>query len=221
MTTHERPLQVLAILLAALAGWVDAFGFMATGGFFVSFMSGNSTRMGIGIAARAHTGLIAAGLIGCFLLGVVAGAVAGHRAGVHRPPVVLGLVALLLAAAAAAGMAGSVAPAAAAMALAMGAENNVFTQDGEVKFGVTYMTGSLVKLGQRVASALLGTGQGAWLPYLLLWMGFVAGVVGGAVSYPRLGLAGLWGPALAAAVLAGVATRIRPTAAPLAAGRVG
>lgn len=30
-------------------GYVDAVGFMMTGGFFVSFMSGNSTRLAVGL----------------------------------------------------------------------------------------------------------------------------------------------------------------------------
>ena len=33
---------------SALAGFVDAVAFIQSGGFFVSFMSGNSTRMAVG-----------------------------------------------------------------------------------------------------------------------------------------------------------------------------
>ena len=35
----------MAVLLAALAGYVDSIGFLQLGGLFVSFMSGNTTRM--------------------------------------------------------------------------------------------------------------------------------------------------------------------------------
>lgn len=49
MTTHDLRTQALAAALAALAGYVDASGFLSTGGYFVSFMSGNSTRLGIGV----------------------------------------------------------------------------------------------------------------------------------------------------------------------------
>ena len=39
-----------AICLAALAGFVDALAYISLGGFFASFMSGNTTRLGVGLA---------------------------------------------------------------------------------------------------------------------------------------------------------------------------
>ncbi|WP_164153920.1 DUF1275 family protein, partial [Stenotrophomonas maltophilia] len=48
MQRTESPLVVIAICLAALAGFVDALAFTSLGGFFASFMSGNSTRLGVG-----------------------------------------------------------------------------------------------------------------------------------------------------------------------------
>jgi uncharacterized membrane protein YoaK (UPF0700 family) len=40
----------LACALSALAGYVDGIGYLHLGGLFVSFMSGNSTRMGVSLA---------------------------------------------------------------------------------------------------------------------------------------------------------------------------
>jgi uncharacterized membrane protein YoaK (UPF0700 family) len=69
------------------------------------------------------------------------------------------------------------------------------------------MTGTLVKLGQRLAAALLGGDRLAWAPYLFLWLGLVSGACAGAAIYPYLGLNGLWIAAGAAAALAAVTAR--------------
>jgi uncharacterized membrane protein YoaK (UPF0700 family) len=205
LNTHDSRTQAVAAALAALAGFVDACGFLASGGFFVSFMSGNSTRAGVGLADASKSGLIAFGLIAVFLMGVIVGALAGYRAQSRRRPVVLAIVAGLLACGAALSAAGLSAAALAAMALAMGAMNNVFERNGEVSIGVTYMTGSLVKLGQGIVAALIGTSRFGWLSYFVLWLSFVLGVVSGAVAYPHFGLSGLWIAALVASTLAGIA----------------
>ncbi|HAL05769.1 MAG TPA: hypothetical protein DCP26_00205, partial [Brevundimonas sp.] len=50
MRTLTAPDRWLALLLAALAGYVDSLGFLHLGGVFVSFMSGNSTRLAVSLA---------------------------------------------------------------------------------------------------------------------------------------------------------------------------
>ena len=99
------------------------------------------------------------------------------------------------------------------LALAMGAENNVFQRGGEVSVGVTYMTGTLVKLGQNLAMASAGGPRWRWLPYLLLWAGLVAGAVTGAALYPLHGLNALWGAVAAAGVLTVMAWSVGPVQA--------
>lgn len=203
MILYGRRAQALAWLLAAVAGYVDATGFALIGGYFVSFMSGNSTRLGIDAAAGSGGAGLAGALIGAFLAGVIAGALVAQAVRVRRASAVLMLTALLLAGAAA--LAEAAAPSlliACAMAAAMGAINNVFERNGEVSIGLTYMTGSLVKLGQRIATACTGRDRLGWLPYLGLWLGFVAGVAAAAVGYPLVGLRALWGASLLLAVLA-------------------
>ena len=205
MTRYDKRVQALAVGLSALAGYVDAIGFIELGGFFVSFMSGNSTRLAVGLIEGSREVAIAGGLIAIFVVGVTSGSLAGTFATKHRRAVVLAFVATLLAVAAACATGGATSIAIIAMVLAMGVENAVFEQDGELRIGLTYMTGTLVKVGQRMASALMGGDRLAWVPYGLLWAGLVTGAVAGAVAHAWLGLGALWlaaGVSLAFATLA-------------------
>lgn len=201
MIHYDRRLRFLAICLSALAGYVDALAFLKMGGFFVSFMSGNSTRLGVGSANENSDALIAMGLVGCFVVGVIAGSLATHAIKAHRSIVVLALVTVLLIIAASLNEFGMSKLAIVFMAMAMGAENSFFERNGEVAIGLTYMTGTLVKFGQRIAAAFLGGDRLAWAPYLLLWLGLISGASAGAAIYPYLGLQALW---IAAAVGAGL-----------------
>ncbi len=187
MIHYPKRLQVLAASLSALAGYVDALGFLKLGGFFVSFMSGNSTRMSVGIVEKTSDAAIAGSLIALFVVGVMSGSLVGHKAGQRRRPAVLAAVALLLTVAAVSEHLALGALAVAALALAMGAENAVFDRDGEVSIGLTYMTGTLVKFGQRLAHSVMGGDRWAWLPYLVLWAGLALGASAGAYVYNTLG----------------------------------
>jgi uncharacterized membrane protein YoaK (UPF0700 family) len=176
----------LACALSALAGYVDGIGFLHLGGLFVSFMSGNSTRMGVSLAAGEWEPAASAfGLIVLFVIGAAAGSliVLGH--GVHRQPLVLLAEAGLLAAAAFAYSIG-------AIVVAMGVENAVFQIQGGAGLGLTYVTGALVKVGQLLADALKGGARFGWLPNLLLWAALVVGSVCGALAYHWLNLAAIW-----------------------------
>jgi uncharacterized membrane protein YoaK (UPF0700 family) len=216
MLKHDREVRSLAACLSAVAGYVDALGFLAVGGFFVSFMSGNTTRLGVGVAGRSVHAAIAAGLIFAFVVGVVAGSLVGRFAVSRRRFAILAFVAAMLALAAVLGGFGETGLAVGAMALAMGAENAVFERDGEVSIGLTYITGTLVKVGQRIAGALAGADPFAWAPYLMLWAALATGAVAGAAVYPLVGLQALWAAVAAIAVMAMVADRVdeKPKAGP-------
>jgi uncharacterized membrane protein YoaK (UPF0700 family) len=201
---------MLATALAAVGGYVDALGFLMTGGFFVSFMSGNSTRLGVGAAQHTGAAAFALGLVALFVAGVVLGALTARSVGRSRAPVVLSLVTALLALAAGLAMAGQPGLALVPLVLAMGAENTIFAEEGEVKIGLTYMTGALVKLGKQLTSALLGGDRWAWVAYLLLWVGLVGGAAAGAAAYAALGLSALWIAALTTAALGVAAWRMGP-----------
>ncbi|WP_443970085.1 YoaK family protein [Sphingobium sp. CR28] len=209
MRQLHRPLRLLAIFLAGLAGFVDAIGFMTAGGFFVSFMSGNSTRFAVGISDRLPDALIAGGLICAFVIGVAGGAMLTMSAGRHGRTLLLSVVAGVLAFAALSAPHDR-AIAVALLAIAMGAENAAFTRDGTVRIGLTYMTGALTRAGHAIAAALLRRPGGDWLPDILLWAGLVAGAIAGAASYRMLGNTALWIAALVALLAAAASWRIGP-----------
>jgi uncharacterized membrane protein YoaK (UPF0700 family) len=183
----------LACALSALAGYVDGIGFLQLGGLFVSFMSGNSTRMGVSLAARQWRPAAAAfGLIVLFVVGATVGSLIVLGRGKHRQPWLLLAEAVLLVAAALCYGFGLPNVAVGAIVMAMGLENAVFQIDGGAGLGLTYMTGALVKVGQLVAAALSGGPRFGWVPNLLLWAAMVAGVVLGGLAFHWIGLAAIW-----------------------------
>ncbi len=202
MPITERPRAdwPLAIALAVLAGFVDAVGFLRIGGLFVSFMSGNSTLLGIDIVRRDGAAITVVALILGFLSGVMTAAILGERLGRWSPMAMILFSTALLAWSALLMVDG---PGAVLLAAAMGALNVVFQRGGGVSIPITYVTGTLVRLGQSLAGALLGTASASgWVPYLLLWGGLVLGALGGTFTYHALGTDALWGAAAFAFALA-------------------
>jgi len=202
---ESRRNLALACALSALAGYVDGIGYLHLGGLFVSFMSGNSTRLGVNLAqGQWRSAAEAVGLIALFVTGAGAGSLIVSTRSAFCQCWVLLAEALLLAAAALCYALGPAPLAIAAIVLAMGLENSVFQVEGAAGLGLTYMTGALVKVGQLVAAALTGGRRWAWLPNLLLWAALVIGAVGGATAYHRFNLAAIWLAAGWALALSGI-----------------
>jgi len=183
MHRYDPARQRLALGLAGLAGLVDATGFVVAGGYFTSFMSGNTTRMGVELAQDPLLALAPLGLIAAFLAGVTGGALIARRRGGQRKRVLLGFIAVLLTLGAGLLTAGLPIPFLGVSAMAMGLANNVFVRDGEVTVGVTYMTGALVRFGQGIAARLAGAPLESTRGYGLLWSALALGAAaGGALS---------------------------------------
>lgn len=202
MKRYDRKIWGLAACFSALAGYVDALGFLYLGGFFVSFMSGNSTRLAVGLSEHLADAATAGELILSFVVGVMLGSLCGRTFQRVRQGALMYLIAAMLTIAALLAGLNAIWAAAALLAMAMGAENALFEHDGEVQIGLTYMTGTLVKFAQCMVSALTGGDRLGWLPYLLLWLGLVAGAIVGAVSFSLAGHHAIWGAAGAAFLLA-------------------
>lgn len=185
MLHFPRSERLLAYAIAGLAGYVDASGFLAADRFFVSFMSGNTTRLGVELAAGGRAALVAGLLLAGFVAGVAVGAMIAQKMTSRRKTAVLATSGALLLLAAAGQALGRTEAFLGLAVIAMGAVNNVFRRDGQVALGVTYMTGALVRMGEGLAGWLTGSGKGRHgaLPSLILWASLATGAFAGALLF--------------------------------------
>ena len=156
MTRYDKRFWLLAAGVSAVAGYVDAIGFFQLGGLFVSFMSGNSTRLAIGAVVEPQIALTVVRLLAGCVLGELAGTVLAGVVGTLRKPTVLGFDTIFLAIAASDNAASRYLDDLGDYCCDGGAANTVFQRGREVSIGVTYLTGTLIKLGQPFDGALMG-----------------------------------------------------------------
>ncbi|HEX8592658.1 MAG TPA: YoaK family protein [Pseudomonas sp.] len=176
----------LAASLSVLAGMTDAIGFMATGDF-VSFMSGNTTRLAVAIS-DADVGTTARLLlaIGTFILGNALGIVVARLGGRRALPLLL-CIGMLLCAAASWPQDSQIGTVVAAI-LAMGMLNAAVEQVNGLPVGLTYVTGALSRFGRGFGRWMLGERRDGWRVQLVPWTGMFLGAVIGAVLEQRMGL---------------------------------
>ncbi|WP_406268475.1 YoaK family protein [Nocardia sp. NBC_00881] len=181
----------LAWVLAALAGLIGAAAFMHTAGYFVTFMTGNTERAVLGyFHDEPDLAAAAAGLLMSFLAGVVVASWCRRRywSGHPHGPTLLTTLCLAIASAVDAiqYQAGTdridLVPIM-FVAFGVGALNTSFVQDGEVSVPLSYVTGTLVKMGQGIERHVSGGDYADWLGYFLLYASFALGaLLGGLLS---------------------------------------
>ncbi|MGA9700968.1 YoaK family protein [Pseudomonas sp.] len=181
--------MMLVASLSVLAGMTDAIGFMASGDF-VSFMSGNTTRLAVAISAGDL------GLTGRLLL-LVATFVAGNALGVmvsrvsrrHALPLLLCIAALLCGGALL--PVTETLPALLAAIIAMGMLNAAVEEVNGLPVGLTYVTGALSRFGRGLGRWMLGERRNGWRVQLIPWAGMFVGAVMGALLEQQMGLKAL------------------------------
>lgn len=179
----------LATMLTALAGYLDAVGYAELNSLFVSFMSGNTTRLGTAFAGLDFVAALAAlAVIIAFLAGAIMGGFVTEKStnalrGVLTAELVLMLGALAVLAA------GQGHASMYVVAAAMGLQNSAAGSVGGVSLGKSFMTGTLVSFGQGVGKALARRqAVDGTVAYGLSWLTFVVAVVIGAFAWSSLGL---------------------------------
>jgi uncharacterized membrane protein YoaK (UPF0700 family) len=186
-----RSPAIFATVVTAIAGYFDAVGYVQLGHLYVSFMSGNSTHLGMSLAAGAFGDVIlAAFVVGAFVIGACLGTIVADRSGATR--VVAVLLAELLVLLVALGLALSVNPQAAltGVAAAMGMQNAVHQLISGADVGRSFITGALFSLGQALAKVVEGNkDERRTIGVLVLsWLAFVFGVVIGSLTFAAVGL---------------------------------
>lgn len=178
-----------ACLLAIVAGYADAVGFLVFNAF-AGAMTGNTVLLGIALAGNQLAAAAeSAGIIAAFVVGVAASALLRR----HVPlAALLGLEALAIVAAA------LVMPLVAApvLAFAMGLQNAAMTHFAGTSLNTVFLTGNLQKLVEslldRSTPRAHATAEGIAVALLSrMWVAYLAGVVLGAAArhwtaYPLL-----------------------------------
>ena len=179
---------LLVFALSALAGAVDACGLTILKDLFVSFMSGNSTSLAVAVGHGDWPRvLLILPLVVTFVAGAAVGTVLAILAGRRHLPVVVLAVAAILAVP-------IVLPAATvlAMTFAMGALNAAMNRAGGVSVSLTYVTGTLVKLGAGLGQLVCGRAKDwAWLEQGVPWVGLVTGGLLAAIGLSHVGRAAI------------------------------
>ena len=173
------------LCLLGLSGWIDSTGLVHSG-MFVSFMSGNTTTLGLFMRGGHWKEAIAIGVV---LVAFVAGGIVGEAlASVRvqqRGALVLILVAALLGAATVTTLFhGSHKTTSILLAFAMGVQSAANYRVGTVQVAVTHVTGILVKFARHLSARLMRRASGNNdTPYGGLWLALLLGAtLGGAVA---------------------------------------
>lgn len=168
-----------ACLLAVVAGYADAVGFLVFNAF-AGAMTGNTVLLGIALAGQQFAAAAqSAGIIAAFVVGVAASALLRR----YVP------LAALLDEAAVIVVAALVMPlvAAAVLAFAMGLQNAAMTHFAGTSLNTVFLTGNLQKLVEtllrRDAQPARATSEGTAVALLSrMWLAYLAGVVLGATA---------------------------------------
>jgi uncharacterized membrane protein YoaK (UPF0700 family) len=196
----------LVASLSVLAGMTDAIGFMASGDF-VSFMSGNTTRLAVAIS-EGDLGLTLrlVILVATFIVGNALGVLVARLGGRRALPLLLCIATLLCTSAA--WPFDAQLPALLAAIIAMGMLNAAVEEVNGLPVGLTYVTGALSRFGRGLGRWMLGERRSGWRVQLVPWSGMFIGAILGAVLEQHLGLKAMFVSAVLAALIGVLSLRI-------------
>ena len=182
---------MLVAAISFVAGMTDAVGLTLTGNF-VSFMTGNTTRMAIAFGTgHLVQGLVLLAAVMTFVGGNALGIVIAHAAD-RRAFVIMGCVSATLAIASMLDAPELLLAQFYLIVLAMGLVNATVEHIEGLPIGLTYVTGALSRFGRGIGRFLIGDRDLHWTIQIVPWVGMLAGAVIGAVLADQFGKPALW-----------------------------
>lgn len=170
---------LLSLALVLIAGFIDAIGYLGLGKVYFSFMSGNSTKLGIALfkgdySVWATTGVV----VLLFIVGAFIDLTLILSAESILFVIAITLVLLL--------HTNSVLfP----LAVAMGMQNTMHQMVAHADVGKGFVSGTLFGIGQAIAKAVRGKAPASeWAVLALSWIMFVIGAALGALLFTQASL---------------------------------
>ncbi|MDX1892391.1 YoaK family protein [Mycolicibacterium sp. 050158] len=201
---HSKTRNRFAVALAVIAGTADAIGFIEYSQLFMSFMSGNTTRLGEAASGTYWEGVARfGGVIAIFCLGAFLGTLIAAWSGRWRLVSLLSIQATLL-------VVGTFLPLGSEaipwhvypIVLALGLQNATLQDEAGRSMALTYVTGTVVRFGAGLANLLLHKPAPSFWIQGPLWAGLTTGAVFGGVLQHRFGEMAFLVPAAMLAILA-------------------
>ncbi len=181
-----------AIFATLITGFLDAVGYAQLGHLYVSFMSGNSTQLGMALASQWSSAPLIVLIIGSFVGGATIGTLIAEADARLTTVTVLGAELLAFLIAITLVLFGYDRIGLAFVAVAMGMQNNLHQVIVGADVGKGFITGALFALGP-VAGPVFFKGKakiGQAASNALSWTAFVSGVVIGACTVASMGVLG-------------------------------
>lgn len=197
LSTEQIKIQErLAIVLALIAGYIDATGLIKWK-TYVSFMSGNTTQLGTAISAGQWAAIITSTtVIGCFVFGIYVGACLslGKKLPIRNLSFIMVSGILILYTIADHYFKIGTVPSIAIIGFSMGLMNTIVTAVGNQRVNTDFVTGTLNSLARNTAMLSMTKDITERKQYkanaiylLLVWMGFLFGAAAAPFTLPFLG----------------------------------
>lgn len=186
--------MALGLLLAALAGATGAAAWLYSSGWYVTFMTGNSERLVLEhVIGNSDLAFMALGMVLSFVLGAFVATLCRiflwNRA--RHGATLVTMIATNAAWVLDVTMVDEQDPIGAlpvaCLAFALGALNTSISRRGEVVMPLSYMTGTLVKIGQGLALHLTRTRRWTWVAQAGTYTGFLLGALLGGIAFTMIG----------------------------------